>query len=183
MPGRLFHIEDNWYEWRQQPPLDAQVTVRVEPRGDGRLGLAELRIVGEPTSQLMRTIPLGRIEATANAQLSAIDDRVLPHPRQRRRAPGRQASTTGSDDGWERPDPPPVTAHTARRAAGSPPRGRPDRFYADIAAAYSELAQTSRRPAAELAGRHDVPVTTAHRWIKEARRRGHLGPGRPGKTG
>ena len=29
----------------------------------------------------------------------------------------------------------------------------------------------------------DVPVTTAHRWVKEARRRGFLPPGRKGRRG
>lgn len=181
MPGRLFPLGDDWYEWRQRPPLGAEIHVRITPRDDGRLGLAGLRIVGEPTSGLLRAIPLGRIEAAANAQLSVIDDTVTPTPRHRRRAPPPSSSPEPApaidDAGWEQPDLPrlAVRSETAR--------GRPDRFYADIARAYGDLAQTSRRPAAELAERHDVPVTTAHRWIKEARRRGHLSPGRPGKAG
>jgi hypothetical protein len=56
-------------------------------------------------------------------------------------------------------------------------------FYRDVARAYLDLAQSSTRPATELATTHAVPVTTAHRWIKEARRRGFLPPGRPGKAG
>jgi hypothetical protein len=178
--GRLFPLGDDWYEWHQEPPLAAQVLVQVTAGGDGRLGLTGLRIVGEPTSGLLRAIPLGRIEATANAQLSVIDDAVTAAPRHRRSArhPAQDpASSPGGDDGWEQPDVPPEAARSR------PARGRPDRFYLDIARAYGELAGTSRRPAAELADRHDVPVTTVHRWIKEARRRGHLSPGRPGKAG
>ena len=37
--------------------------------------------------------------------------------------------------------------------------------------------------ASDLARTHGVPVTTAHRWVKEARRRGFLPPGSPGKAG
>jgi transposase-like protein len=36
---------------------------------------------------------------------------------------------------------------------------------------------------ADLARDNAVPVTTAQRWVKEARRRGMLAPGRPGKAG
>jgi hypothetical protein len=181
VPDRLFHCEDDWYEWRQRPALSAEVFVRVAGRHDGRLGITELRIVGEPSSELLRSIPVGRIEAAANAQLTVLDDAVTPAPRRRRRravatatAPKAASTTTSArpdnDKGWEQP-------------SASRTRGRPDRFYADIAAAYLDLARSSRRPAADLAEDHDVPVTTVHRWIKEARRRGHLAPGRPGKAG
>jgi hypothetical protein len=171
VPDRLFHLEDDWYEWRQRPPLPAEVRVRVAPRDDGRMGLAELRIVGEPTSELLRSIPVGRIEAAANAQLTVLDDAVSHAPR-RRRSSRRATKQPAGGAGWEQPG-----------TGGARTRGRPDRFYADIAGEYLDLARSSRRPAADLAGQHQVPVTTVHRWIKEARRRGHLSPGRPGKAG
>ena len=62
-------------------------------------------------------------------------------------------------------------------------RGRPDVFYREVADVYLDLAQASHRPASDIAAQHGVPVSTAHRWVKEARRRGFLPPGRPGKTG
>lgn len=175
MRGRLYHVEDDWYEWCQQPALAGKTLLRVVHRGDGRLGLAELRIVGEPTSELLRSIPIGRIEAAANAQLTFVDDSLAPAPLRRHRRSARPRFDA-NDTGWDQP----VAGPAGRRKRSA---GRPDRFYADVAATYRELAQTSRRPAVELAARHDVPVTTAHRWIKEARRRGHLAPGRPGKAG
>jgi hypothetical protein len=55
---------------------------------------------------------------------------------------------------------------------------RPDAFYRAVADAYSWLAGRVRRPAVELAAANHVPTTTIHRWVKEARRRGLLGPGR-----
>ena len=148
----------------------------MEVHDDGRLGLAELRVIGQPTSELLRTIPVGRIEATANAQLTVVDAAVVPAPARRRRHrpdTGAPRPPAPNDTGWEQP--PPGTPGT--------PRGRPDRFYADIAAEYQDQTRRSRRPAADLADRHGVPASTAHRWIKEARRRGLLAPGRPGKAG
>jgi hypothetical protein len=180
--GRLYHLDGDWYEWRQQPQLAAEVHVRVVAGTGGRLGLAELRIIGEPTSDVLRAIPVGRIEAAANAQLTVVDDTVSPAPAHRRRRPSR-GRPGDSLDGWESPTAPALGAPDEPQRRSGRPRGRPDRFYADIADAYRQLAQTSRRPAGDLAARHEVPLTTAHRWIKEARRRGFLAPGRPGKAG
>jgi hypothetical protein len=51
---------------------------------------------------------------------------------------------------------------------------RPDSFYVDVANLYRRVAVRARRPAEELATANGVPVTTVHRWVKEARRRGLL---------
>lgn len=61
-------------------------------------------------------------------------------------------------------------------------RKRPDSFYEQVAARWTILTITrpTARPAHVLAEANDVPVTTVHRWIKEARRRGILGPGQRG---
>jgi len=174
MRGRLYHLDGDWYEWRQVPALAAAVHVRVVLGPGGRLHLAELRIVGEPTSELLRAIPVGRIEAAANAQLTMVDEGIRPAPPRRR--PARRTARSSSEVGWDQP-------RRSDRPRTARSRGRPDGFYAEIADAYQRLAQTSPRPAVDLAARDDVPVTTAHRWIKEARRRGYLAPGRPGKAG
>jgi hypothetical protein len=59
---------------------------------------------------------------------------------------------------------------------------KPDDFYRQVAAAYEFLALTSRAPAAEIARKNRVPMTTAHRWVREARARGLLPPGQKGKS-
>lgn len=59
----------------------------------------------------------------------------------------------------------------------------PDGFYRAVAAHYRAHAALSGKPAARMAEAAGVPVTTVHRWVREARLRGHLPPGRQGKAG
>jgi hypothetical protein len=70
-----------------------------------------------------------------------------------------------------------------RRPLARPDGRDPDGFYARVADAYREYAPHTRAAAAAIAREADVPVTTVHRWIGEARRRGFLPPGRKGKAG
>lgn len=189
--GRLFPADGDWYEWRQEPPLAACVLVRVAAVADGRLVLIGLRVDGEPTAQMLRSIPVGRIEAAANAQLTVVDEAVVPAAVSYLRPPAAH-EPPASEEGWDTVSP----ALARARPAGTqqpvldlvrPPDGtrrrHPDAFYQQVAAAYLGLAQMSSRPAAELAEANGVPTSTAHRWIKEARHRGFLPPGRPGKAG
>ncbi len=192
MHGRLYPIESDWCEWRQDPPLACALFVQVARSDNGRVVLVGLRIDGAPTADLLRSIPVGRIEAAANAQLtlaeagSAARGKDMPEPavRVRTRTPAPAAGY-----GWETTDPrraldrPPAAAAPDHNGAEVTRRGRPDDFYQEIAHAYLALAQTSTRPASDLAETRAVPVTTTHRWVKEARRRGFLPPGRPGTAG
>ena len=65
------------------------------------------------------------------------------------------------------------------------PTGRSygDDFYRLVAVAYSALAQKMKNPVLTIAEHNDVPLSTVQRWVREARRRGFLGPARPGKRG
>jgi hypothetical protein len=179
--GRLFPVTDDWYEWRGETPLSAPVLVRIAVGEGGRLVLAGLRIDGSPSAELLRAIPVGRIEAAANAQLCVVDDAIVAgtpvNPRARPLAP-----PAGGTDGWETVDPT-FAVQRPHRPEVTRSRGRPDVFYREVADVYLDLAQASHRPASDIAAQHGVPVSTAHRWVKEARRRGFLPPGRPGKTG
>ena len=101
----------------------------------------------------------------------------LAYPRARPVVPPPAVS-----DGWETTEPTRAVPRTHRPGVARS-RGRPDVFYREVADVYLDLAQASHRPASDIAAQHGVPVSTAHRWVKEARRRGFLPPGRPGKTG
>lgn len=59
----------------------------------------------------------------------------------------------------------------------------PESFYRQVAEAYVIAVRRSNKPAADLADQAGVPVATVHRWIAEARRRGHLAPARKGRAG
>lgn len=67
---------------------------------------------------------------------------------------------------------PPPPRPTLQRPDGKDTDG----FYRLVARAYRDYAPRTRKPAVEMAKEADVPVTTVHRWIREARRRGHLPP-------
>lgn len=58
-----------------------------------------------------------------------------------------------------------------------------DDFYKAVASTYSTAAARFRGPARALAAANDVPTTTVHRWVREARARGFLGKASWGKPG
>jgi hypothetical protein len=63
-------------------------------------------------------------------------------------------------------------------------RGHSDDHYMTVAAEYQALCQDGNRsPTATLAGRHFVSRNTAAGWVREARKRGLLPPGRRGRAG
>jgi hypothetical protein len=77
-------------------------------------------------------------------------------------------------------------APTKRELRLTIPKARryPDAFYEKVAALYVLLVAAGVRPAPALADANNVPDTTVHRWIKEARTRGILPPARKaGATG
>ena len=151
--------DDGWYAWVDDRGAGARspaVRVRLGEGGDGRLHVVGLHVEGPVSAETLRAIPVGRIEAAANAQFHA----SAPD------APPRRAAAT-------------IPARLRTVAV----RGYPDTFYDRVADIYRHLAATTPRPVIALADANDVPVTTAQRWVKEARRRGLLAPGRPGKAG
>lgn len=70
-----------------------------------------------------------------------------------------------------------------RQRLGRPVNDTPhETFYRRVAEAYRSAAMESGRPAVVLAQENNVPVETVRRWVKEARRRGHLTGGRKGRA-
>lgn len=155
MPPRLLAHDDGWHEWVDDPPLVVPVYVQLDEQDDGRFHVVAMHVEGVLSAEVLRAIPVGRIEALANA---------LHHPHSAEQ--GWRADARLPDDLIEEP--------TWRRSDG---------FYAAVASTYRHLVSATPRPVVELAEANGVPRTTAHRWVKEARRRGMLAPGRPGKAG
>ena len=156
MPARLEPRDDEWYEWLDDPRQPNEVFVQLAEHDDGRLHVSALHLGGPVSAETLRAIPVGRIEALANALL---------HP-------------GAAGLGWRKQArlPSEVLGQKHERARG-------DEFYETVAKTYRHLSAVTKRPVAELAEANEVPPTTAHRWVKEARRRGMLPPGRPGKAG
>lgn len=161
MAPQLVPADGGWHEWRDgtTPPRRrgrSRVLVHLTEARDGRVHLDGLRIDGPVSASLLRSVPVGRIEAAANAQFHG-------------GAPAGKGRAT--------------SARIPNSLRAGSPQGYPDGFYEVVGKAYQALARSSSKPVADLADANDVPVTTAQRWVREARRRGKLPPGRPGKAG
>lgn len=199
--GRLFDLGDGWYRWEPAPHPEVELRVRIQPSPSGRMVVAGVHLEGPVGSDVLRSVPLGRIEACANAQLggwstamrSAAPATVRPAPAVRTSDGGweppssseriRGAALVGAAAALASPLGAGAAAGAALAAGAARRRGKPDAFYRGIADEYRDLSSSTSRPAVEIATRHDVPVSTAHRWVKEARRRGFLPPGQAGKAG
>jgi len=151
-PHPLQPADDGSFEWTPSPDGN-RILVDLDQHAAGRCHVARLTIEGPVSAELLRSVPLGRIEAAANALLH--DDTPLGLPE----------------------------AKIDNELRASPARGYSDSFYDAVAGGYRALVAHSSRPIAELANANEVPLTTAQRWVREARRRGKLPPGRSGKSG
>jgi hypothetical protein len=150
-------VDHDWVEarWKRADGSAGRVTARFRRKTEHRWYIARLQ-VDLPTGELLRDVPLARIEAAANA--SARIRTWLAEGVKRRQPPDR----------WklERP----------------PKRRLEDGFYLNVAAAYIDAVERGLPPAKTLAADSDTPPGTVNRWISEARRRGHLPPAEPGKV-
>ena len=156
-----------------------RVTVRFQLSERGRLEPVELRLDGPVLdSNTLRRLPLTVMETFANTvwrgELQDMLDIAPEGDLHDRNYMPRQFSEPGS-----------IRRSIVRKTARlkTPDGAKPDSFYEQVAKIYSHLARGSNRPAVEMAEVNGVPVTTVHRWVKEARRRGFLPPGQKGRRG
>jgi hypothetical protein len=193
-PARLYVSAGGAASYRADDLGEHRVHLLLTRQDNGRIEALEVSVrngEGRGVSMpLVRVLPLSRIEAGLNdpsvaEELSELVPQygalggLLPRAgwieehdlalasverplRQKRRRRRRPPSTT-------------VPYETAKK---------PDVFYREIAQLFSEAtARGVRGPASEIAQETGVPVTTVHRWVKEARRRGFLSPaGKRGKA-
>ncbi len=121
-------------------------------------------------SPLVRTIPFQRMTAAVNRKVNGERIRpLLAHPSmvESEHLPGSGLFA------WALPPIEPVKAPRPRLRLSVPagPK-RPDSFYEQVADVYLAQATLSPRAAQDLALANDVPPSTVHRWLKEARSRG-----------
>jgi hypothetical protein len=120
-------------------------------------------LVGFPTGELLRDVPLAKIETAVNAD-PKIQEWIA-------------AGTAGPT--IERFK----SVAAKRRQLSRPERRRlDDGFFELVADAYRGAAALGLPPAKTLAQESETPPGTVNRWIAEARKRGHLPPAQPGKV-
>lgn len=119
------------------------------------------------TARLLRRIPLGAHLRHAGEFMARLK---ITHPNM-----GRDLAAWG----FVRPGTTEKEVAPAQRRGG-----RPDRFYALLAAVYvARIAAGSRRPVADLAARRKLPTAVVRDMIHEARQRDLLTGGRQGAPG
>jgi hypothetical protein len=143
------------------------------------------------TSDDLRRVPLGRIDAQANSRPDLVQMWLQqPGPDLRRAARTFQSHQTN------RATEPVLEALRLPRSLPEPdldatldvPTANsrlpyPDEFFRQVAEVYTRLTPWTRAPACLIADANGVPVSTVHRWTKVARSRGYLAPTRQGKAG
>lgn len=169
--------DGGWVRARFTPRDLPQQTVYVRfAPAKGRWRAVELRL-DDPRQEILRSIPLSRIEHAVNASErgESIAGPVV----------------FGLAIGHDNPSPTDLRAHfkDKRRRIVSPVRlERPgtrrltDDFYKDVARAYGAAVAAGHNPRKALAEASATPADTVARWIREARRRGYLPPAEPGKV-
>jgi hypothetical protein len=184
--ANLVPLPGGWALYQQRDVPQVVVISRFVPDDQGRLRIHEFQFKSRDpiTPLLVREIRLGQLESIANHPsikemlLQSLEDdpaeMVLQHG-------GTDAPITFPLGPGRAHD---QTLAKRQRPIGSlklrVPRSRPypDQFFIDVADKYGRAESFSIRPAAEIARANGVPIDRVHGWIKGARSRGFLGPGR-----
>ncbi|MEW2444692.1 hypothetical protein [Micromonospora marina] len=184
-----------WIELRVKGDDQPRLLVKCEER-DGRGVITRVVVAGTLDSAVLRSIPFGRIEAAINHPKFGFPNMQGPSPEVVEKFAGREvfpaeigAMDRALDDYLAKSE------KVVRRGGGSSSRRKPreplsrpdgtnpDEFSRRVAEAYSDVVLTTPAPAVVLAEEAGVPVGTVHRWIREARQRGHLPQARKGRAG
>lgn len=187
-----------WLEFRIRGDDRLRLLVKLARRGD-RWVPTRMILDGEwLDAQTLRAIPFGRVESVANRFKADAAGLTVGLPDDARtelaergeiwpdqfeqidQALGRYLQESEDDlrNGMQfkrsGPERPPLTR---------PDGTDPEAFSQRVAEAYNAAIMSTSTPAKMLAEEAGVPVTTVHRWIREARQRGALPPARKGRAG
>lgn len=190
--------QDGWISVAIDADLSAHV--HLTPRERGALAVTGIFLeADEITTETFRRVNPNRIVAMAREQLTRgsydriwkLDGTSAPGPGPTEAGQVRLSSFATAADGETalgdlRRRVPEATGEPddwRREPLGRPQAGHLDDFYYRVAEAYMSAATESSRPASVLAEENETPVNTVYKWVREARRRGHLEPGRQGRVG
>lgn len=143
----------------------------------------------EITQAMLQAVPVAQIERMLNLvpvdlydlktvlKFGGFSHRLLDDPDGRLTlAQLHEAANGAPEEFW-------IFEPSSRPKLTRPDGADPDAFYQRVADAYREYAPVTSKPGARIAEEAGVPIGTARGWIREARRRGKLPPGRKGKAG
>lgn len=188
----------------QSTSFGQPVFVRFKDRS-GRLAAVDLflpAVEGSLDANLLRRLPLGRIESWVNADRQIADVvRLDTYGPDLRTAAAYYCTSIGDEgpdaDSWvadmiyrrRQPSTQPLAEPIKARPAAPDlhldvPAVRPfgDDFYKAVAAVWRSAVSVYRSPAGAVADANRVTVSQVHRWVKIARERGFLEVGRSGKA-
>jgi hypothetical protein len=175
MKSSLWVYDGGWV-YVPTPGSDLEIRMRFAERPEGRLEAIDVWISRKEgiSATALRNVPLAQIEALANSPVMAkalLEKMHGPSATSEPELEGVKNRLASLAPAEPMPLPPAKLEVPASRK-------KPDTFYQEVATAYMTLASMDRRPATVLAEQNNVPITTVHRWVKEARARGFLAPGR-----
>lgn len=182
----------------EDPRIPGWAWVGLFRQDDGRVRVGTLVVdqqrgrVGNPgaglpiTAEVLRAVNVAEVEREANRhadELGDLDGAVAWSD-----APGHDPVTiirrtlggTDSDPTYR----PRGAAGRQYRLTGSPPPGRiPDEYLRRVVRAYHSAVEHGQAPAPAIAESTGASVNTVRSWVKKARQRGLMPPGRAGYTG
>jgi hypothetical protein len=208
---RLSYGNGGWVRY-ESDDLPCPAFVRFVRADDGRLIPADLFLTDEQglDAGLIRKVPLGRIQASVNLRPEFVRLKMKrPSPDLRRLVSYFATSLRhghehddwvsrslasqmgGSDEPMPKMlplsngslDPAPPLDKSEAVLAVPTSRRFGDDFYREVAAVYVRVALRVSNPASLIADANHVVPTQVHRWVKVARAKGFLLPGRVGKAG
>lgn len=162
-----------WVAYRTDIP-GLYAFARLVPDKNGTLVVRDLLVSADErlSATDLQAAKLGQIERQVNSWPLSLREAPLSAPQERDGFIERFRSLIPGaiQAAPERP--------TLTRPGGQPPNV----FYARVAEAYRAATCETSRVAPLLAKDAGVPVATVRGWIAEARRRGHLPPGKRGAS-
>ena len=182
-PGR-----NGWYQVTADDGVVFWAQVAYSPRKK------RARIVGVYISDMtrvsqagLRSLPLRHFEAIVNQNPEAwgVDDRAVTrgHAAVLKAVNLEDPSPAPQTHPWGENEELPFAEEDLMKFRDDN-RSKPDEFYQYVADMYGAIVRRGERgPATVIAGSMSVPVTTVHRWVREARARGLMAPGEAGRAG
>jgi len=183
----------------QDPEVGRPFVIEVEEGDAGRVNIVGLffspLLSPSPLpNETLRKVSISRLEVAAMRQRGVsgligimADMNALKEGRHPHSVPVREQTLEGAIHEYaERLKGMPRPRQTRRKSLRLPiPTSKrfPDAFYERLAVLYIEAAEHGDSPVADLAEANDRPYKTVAAWVREARRRGKLPPGRAGKAG